>query len=290
MATRLILLAVVLIATIAAGGVLTASLAGAQTACEQSVRHEFKDADAVDAINNTGTATSRMRNTVVTIEEATGFLRVTADNPNGYCVAFDVEVTPEIVAAADLGTIDSNDGEREATWRAAQNLTSGDVHTRVEFSLGAGESATFAPSTVRVKSLSWTGNAKQTGGSIVSRVTEFWSSRELEQRKYTIAPTESADAVTVPLEDGDRAVSEWIASYRVGDRSGVTVGQDASAPVYFTESGDAVTFHFNDKDASVTFIAEPSIVDRFSHSAHSYTAGITDVGSWLPLATGGIAS
>jgi hypothetical protein len=101
-------------------------------------------------------------------------------------------------------------------------------------------------------------------------------------------------ARTVPLEDGKGGeVDEWLASYELNDRTR-PVEQDASAPVYYTESSRSVTFHFNDKDAVVHFTAEPNVVDEFSHSAKSYWSGISGAGDWLPFmissSIGGIGS
>lgn len=292
MASRLIM-AGLLISLLALGLLGAVSIAQSQetpsssSTCDQVVRHTgFMDEEAIASVNETGSATSTVSNTVVTVEEATGFVRIKADNPNGYCVAYVVEISPEIVPAADLGVIDSNSGDVEASWRAVQNLSAGTVRTRVEFTLEPDSSATFAPSKARVKSLAWTGSAKESGISIASTVSGWWGSDVLDQRKYQIEPTESADSITVPLEDGEgNTVEEWIASYELEGRER-DVTQDASAPVYYTASEGSVTFHFNDKRADVTFIADPTPVDKIGHSASSYFSGLGDVGDWIPLQIG----
>lgn len=288
MATRLIMAVVLLAALAAPLGAAPISSAqetpSASSACDQTARHDaFMTESAAVELNETGSTTSAVSNTRVVLEDAPAFVRVRADNPNGYCVAYVVEISPDIVPAADLGGVESNDERLEASWRAVQNLSSGTVRTQVEFTLGPGESATFAPSTVRVRSLSWTGEAKRTGTSVVSAVRDLWGSSVLEKRKYEIESTESSSSITIPLEDGKgREVEEWIASYELdGDRRAVS--QDASAPVYYTESASSVTFHFNDKGAAVTFIAEPNTADKLSHSASSYWSGINDLERWLPL-------
>lgn len=301
MATRLslIMVLVILVSTALVGVAIGAArTSGATATCEQTVRHDtFRNQEAIDAFNETGQATSRLQNTRVKLEDAPGFIRLRSKNPNGYCVRYVVEVSPEIVSAADLGTIESNSGEVEASWTAAQNLSSGEVRTRVEFTLPAGANATFAPSTVRVQSLSWTGTAKREGSGVVSRAKDLWGSSKLEQREYEIEPTRSSSRITVPLEKDGERIEDWYATYQLNGSSR-SVTQDASEPVYYSESSDAVTFHFSDRavraGASVSFTAEPTPVESFSHSAESYWSGLTEGTSWiesLPFATnGGIAS
>lgn len=272
--------AAVPIGATAAGSSSTSTTA----ACETNASHgAFRTAAAIEAVNESGQAVSTVDNTRVTVEDVPGFVRLQADNPNGYCVSYTVELADDIVSAADLGSIESNDGATEASWRAAQNLSSGIVYTRVTFTLEPGENATFAPSSVRVKSLSWTGTAKRDGLAIVSSVKSLFGSEKLEETEYTIEPTESSSRVTVPLssEDG-RTVEEWHATYEL-DGETYPVGQDAAAPVYYTEdgSGSSVTFAFNDKSASVEFVADPSWTDSAAYSARSYWSGFVEGKSWL---------
>lgn len=291
MATRLTWV-IVLMLTLTTATAATGASSGASVtseACDQEVRHDaFREPAAIEAVNETGQATSRARNTKVRVKDVPGFIRVHAANPNGYCVSYVVEISPEIVSPADLGTIESNNEEYEASWRAAQNLSSGAVYTRIELTLPPGSNATFAPSSVRVQSLSWTGEAKREGSGIVEDVKGWWGSSKLDQRTYEIEPTRNSSRITVPLaRDGER-IEEWHAAYELDGRTR-TVTQDASEPVYYTESRDAVTFHFSDaaSDATVTFTAEPTPVDKVSHSAESYLDGLLEGKSWaekLPFA------
>lgn len=286
MASRLtyLMVAIMLLSLGALGAVELASSQETPAAeCGQSVTHTgLMSSEAVAAFNESGEATSRLSNTVVTVEDAPAFVRLRVDNPNGYCVRFTVDVSPEIVPPADLGTVESNSGQLEASWRAVQNLSAGTVRTRVTFTVPANTNATFAPSTVRVRSLAWTGEVKKRGGSIFDSISDVFSDSALEKRRYTIEPTESSSAVTVPLEDAGRSVDDWLATYQL-DGSRRAVSQDASAPVYYTESRSSVTFHFNDKDATVTFVADPTAVDRLRQSASSYTSGLRGLSDWLPF-------
>lgn len=275
------LLAIVLLA----GALAIAPGAAAQessSACSQAVEHDLTTSAAIAEYNESGAATSTVSNTDVEVEDAPGFVKLHANNPNGYCVAYTVAISPEIVSPADLGTVENNNETVEATWRAIQNLSTGGVYTEVSFTLEAGGTATFAPSTVRVRSLSWTGEAKSRGGSILSAVSGWFDGGELEKRHYEITPANGSTAVTVPLERGNRTVDEWLATYSVGAGPERDVGTDASKPVYYTESDRAVTFHFNDERATVAFTANPKFHEKMHHSGKAYWSGITDVGSWLP--------
>lgn len=280
MVARLILAIVVLALVVAPiAGVMVATPASATTnSCGQGVEYtEFRSAAAVDSMNQTGDVTASRDNTEVTVEEATGFIRLRADNPNGYCVRFVVEIGQGVVAPADLGTIASNDDEVEASWRASQNLSSSEVYTRVTFTLNGNSSATFAPSKMRVQSLSWTGTAKSKASGAAGVFQDFGlesllGDDKLEQRTYEIEPTSSSSRITIPLQNGGREIEDWHATYTY---EGTTrpISQSADAPVFYTESDGAVTFHFNEETASVEFTAEPTKLERLEYSADSYFSG-----------------
>lgn len=250
--------------------------ATSSASCEQTVVHDaFRSDEAITAYNETGQVTSRVRNTEVRVEDATGFVRLHAENPNGYCVRYEVELASDVVSPADLGTVSSNSEEHDAKWRASQNLSSGVVYTTVSFQLPAGGNATFAPSSVRVESLSWTGTARREGSGILSGVKDLWGSSKLEKTEYEIEPTRDASRITVPLEKDGQRIEDWQATYTV-DGSTREVTQDASEPVYYTESSDSVTFHFSDeaRDGHVDFKADPSPVDKVVFSGERYVDGI----------------
>lgn len=291
MATRLIMTGVllaVLVASTSAPITATAPpLAASSTSCGQSATHDaFRTDDAVRVVNQTGEATSTARNTEVRVEDVPGFIRLHASNPNGYCIALTVEISREIVAPADLGEVDSLDENTSASWKAVQNLSSGALYTQVTFVLPADSTATFAPSTVRVESLAWTGEVKNTSSGIIGSVTSLWrGDSDLEQRQYEITPENGEDAITVPLRSDDgRTIDDWQATYTADGRTR-PVTQDANAPVYYTESRGSVTFHYNDPAAVVHFTANPTWVERRGHDVDSYASGWGEIGDWLPLAT-----
>jgi hypothetical protein len=265
-----------------------APAAATSSSCNQTVTHDaYRTADAVQTVNETGEATSTVSNTDTTVEDVTGFVRLRASNPNGYCVTYEAEISPEIVSPADLGEIEGQSGNATASWRAEQNLTSGDVYTTVTFTLGPGESELFAPSSVRVESLSWTGQAKRESQGLLSSVTSLFSNSKLEQRTYEISPGNGSSRITVPLESTDgEEIEEWQATYSVnGDTR--PVSQDASAPVYYTEAESSVTFHFSEgavsDNATVEFVAEPNPIEKLTYNGNSYASGWETIGELLPF-------
>jgi len=286
------MLAVLGVLLLGVAGVLATaptSTAAASQSCNQTVVHDaYRSEAAIATVNETGEATSTVENTRTRIEDVSGFVRLHASNPNGYCVQYTVEISPEVVSAADLGQIEGQNGNATASWRAAQNLTSGDVYTRVTFTLEPGESALFAPSSVRVKSLAWTGEAKREGQGLFSAVSSFFGGdSKLEERQYEIRPTNGSSRITVPLEstNGER-IETWHATYSVNGESR-PVSQDADAPVYYTESESSLTFHFSEgavaDNASVEFTAEPSYVEQAQFAAESYASGWSSFTDLLPF-------
>lgn len=266
----------------------TPAAASTSSSCNQTVTHDaFRTDAAIATVNETGEATSTVSNTDVKVKDVTGFVRLRASNPNGYCVTYEVEISPEIVSAADLGEIEGQTGNATASWRAEQNLTSGDVYTTVSFTLGPGESELFAPSSVRVESLSWTGEAKREGQGLWSSVTSLFGSSKLEQRRYEISPGNGSSRITVPLESTDgEEIEQWQATYSVNGETR-PVSQDASAPVYYTESGSSLTFHFSSgavqDNATVEFVAEPTLVEQATYQGSSYASGWETIGDLLPF-------
>jgi len=279
------LVAVLLLATI--GSTLAAVPATASTTqsdCSTNVTYDafrFDNATVDAAANDSATVTAQ--NTEVRVEQATGFLRINASNPNGYCVEFKVNIAPEIVSLAELGDVESNDGNRTAGWHAVHDFERDETYTQVEFTLGPGETATFAPSTVRVKSLSWTGEVTDTGSSWWESISNFSIGEEeedLEKRTYRFSATNTTETVTISLQNESigKVVDEWQAMYRTNNEtSWRPVSTDSEEAVFYREVDDhRVQFVFNDADAEVKFTARPTRWDKMQHQWESWNAG-TDV-------------
>jgi len=244
------LCALLLLAPVAVAMPATASTTGtASTAaaitdelpeCDTSVRHEaFRhDNETVMEAQN-GTATNTKSNTEISMDTNVAFVHLNAENPNGYCVRYIVEISPEVIAPADLGHIDANEGNETAHWRAIHDLEADQTYTQVEFVLRGGENATFAPSQVRVRSLKWTGAAKNaTSGDLLPDVGSwFGDDDDLEQRKYTFSAENESAVVPIALtnESTGAEVDEYNALYRTDDSGWKPVGTDTSDPVFKRE-------------------------------------------------------
>jgi hypothetical protein len=266
-------------------GLVVAGVATGATgeSCEQQVTHSFRTADAVATWNESSQVSSTVDNTVVTVSESTGFVRVAVDNPNAYCTAVDVEVPAEIVRPADLGTVEAINQSDSITaeWRAMQNFTSGAEYTAISVTVPAGTSVEFAPNKGRVVALSWATETEAKAKGLVDRVTELWRGDDaLDQRTYRIDGN-AGNRRTIPLSSANTTaeVTDWIAEYRTADDEWVPVGQDPDAPVYYTRpSDDEIQLHYND-DVSVRWTANPTLTEKVSYRWNSYTAGWDGLGS-----------
>lgn len=259
----------------------TAAMAS-QSECETVVTHDayrFDDGTINATVNGSGSST--VLNTKTTVEDATGFVRITGANPNGYCVRFVVELAREVVAPAALGEIDATDSNVTAAWRAVHEFNSSSTFTRVTFTLPPATKATFAPSKARVAALEWTGTATDVGSGIFGNVSVLDDEQpDLQKRHYRFSPeTNGTTIITVPLENrgGNRTISEYHALYKTSNESGwKPIGTDSGDPVFKREldGGDAVQFQFNDPDAEVKFTANPDRFEQAKYSWEKYSAGV----------------
>ncbi len=281
------LVVVLLVATLTVPLGAAPATATQQDCSNRVVYDAFRfDNATVDAAAN-GSTTATAQNTEVRVEQATGFVRINATNPNGYCVEFQVNLAPEIVSPAELGDVDSNDDTRTAGWHAIRDFERDETYTQVVFTLGAGETATFAPSKLRVKSLSWTGDVKDEGGSFWESVSNysFGEEEELKKRTYRFSAENTTETITVSLrnESTGKAVDEWQAMYRTSNGTEWRpVSTDSQAPVFYRDVGDhRVQFVFNDPDAEVRFTAQPTRWDKATYEWESWAAGTDAIDDFL---------
>jgi len=69
------------------------------------VYDEFRTDDTVvENANTTGSAQVIKQNTRATVEDDDAFVRLGLENPNSYAVAFEVQLSEEIVRPATLGS------------------------------------------------------------------------------------------------------------------------------------------------------------------------------------------
>ncbi|WP_226043409.1 hypothetical protein [Natrinema sp. DC36] len=295
---RRALLMCVLLVLVPLGAATPAAAQNDDTTCETTVTHDAFRSDETTVTEATnGTASSTVENTEVSVDTNVGFVHLSAENPNGYCVNYVVEISPDVIDPADLGEIEANNGTETASWQAIHDFDADETYTKVEFALEGGESATFAPSKLRVTSLKWTGDAKEATSGILPDIDlglgAIFGDGDLEQRKYTLAPENSSgDSVSVALSNDslDKEITEYQAVYRIGDGRWIPVQTDSSDPVYKDEGEGTVTFHFDESDAEVEFIANPTMVDKATHEYRAYMAGADWIQNLIPGFAGASAT
>lgn len=279
-------LSVVLVLSLLAATVVLVLLAatmgvGATAAgeCSNSVHVDAFRADnaTIRELQDSGSASTTEKNVGITVSETDAFLRVDARNPNGYCVAVTVEISSDVAPPAELGKISATNSSNTATWEAMQDLEDGETYTRVRFEVPAGSSVQFAPSKLRVQSLSWTGSAESKATGVTDKVKGVFGFRpELEQNTYEFSP-DGADTVTVDLTgpEGER-VEEWQAVYQNEHGDWVPVSKTSDESVYYEQETDSVKFKFNTK-TTVKFTANPGVMDKARHDYQSYTSSWKEI-------------
>lgn len=297
-------LTLLLVAATLTAGLTPHAVASSESQCSEMVVHDdFRfDNSTVEQAANTS-ASSTEENTEARVEQATGFVRVHVENPNGYCNEMHVRLASEIVSPASLGEVESNDGNHSADWSAVRDFERNETYTEVVVTLPAGSQATFAPSQLRVKSLSWTGKAKTAGGGLLGNFSlpDVFSEGDLEQNTYQYSPGQnnSTEFISVALSNAStgRSVEEWQAVYRTSETDDWTpVSKESTAPVFYRKPDDShIQFIFNDANATVKFTANPGFMDKRKFELREYGLGfdklsdIVDMSSvfWIRTPTAG---
>lgn len=255
---------------------------------------EFRTDDTVvQNANTTGSAQVTKQNTRATVEENDAFVRLALENPNSYPVAFEVQLAEEIVKPATLGTVRAVENDAiTADWQAQHDFESEETHTRVTVVVPAETDVLFAPSQLRVKSLSWTGEAEQSAGTIRERVTKLWGEDRLEQRTYEVSGSEG-EIVTVDLENpetGDR-IEEWHATYTLDaepNAQPTPLAEGTGEPVFYRpiendeENVEAIQVTFNEA-GTVSLTVEPTTTEKFGYEVRSYRSSVFDGFDWGPF-------
>jgi len=142
-----------------------------------------------------------------------------------------------------------------ADWQAQHDFEAEETHTRVTVVVPAETDVLFTPSQLRVKSLSWTGEAEQSAETLRERVTTLWEDDRLEQRTYQVTGSEGGSSrSTSKTRDGrpDRGVARHLHARR--RRSGEThpARRGTGEPVFYrpieNDDGtvDAIQVTFNE--------------------------------------------
>lgn len=282
---------------LAVGGLGGVAAADDDAECEPEntvTYDEFReDGDTIDFFESRGHATVEKENTEATVDADEAFVRLSVTNANSYCVEFDLELADDVVTAATLGSIGAEDADVNADWRATHDFDADETYTDVTVTVPAGTEATFAPSQLRVRSLSWTSDLESSG--YLDRITSVVGigTSPLDERTHTIAGNES-EQITVPLthpDDADESIDDWRATYTIeGEDRTQIMSQDTSNEVFYrtVDDGDALEIVFNEP-AEVEFIAEPTIRDRISYQIDSYLSSLGDMFS-SPLSSVDVSS
>jgi len=259
------------------------------------VYDEFRTDDTVvENANTTGSAQVIKQNTRATVEDDDAFVRLGLENPNSYAVAFEVQLSEEIVRPATLGTVRATDTDGvTADWQAQHDFEAEETHTRVTVVVPAETDVLFTPSQLRVKSLSWTGEAEQSAETLRERVTTLWEDDRLEQRTYQVTGSEG-EIVTVDLENpetGDR-IEEARHLHARRRRSGEThpLAEGTGEPVFYrpieNDDGtvDAIQVTFNEA-GTVSLTVEPTTTEKLGFEMTSYRSSVLDGFEWGPFAS-----
>jgi hypothetical protein len=250
--------------------------------CETTVTHKaFRTEQAtVNKVANGSTAKNVRKNTRVSVGETNSFYKIRGENPNGYCVRLVVEIGSEAIPPAEMpGKVYANHADVAATWDAVYDFDTGQSHTEVIFTLPPGSEATFAPSEVRVVSVSWYSSTTEKSRSAWANITSrFTDSPNVTKHVYHIVPGgEGVRTVQLTNPSTDERITEYRALWRPSpDAAWRPVTTDTEDGVFLqeTDGGDAVQFHFQNATAEVKFYANPGVRDKLDYEVKSY------VGAW----------
>ena len=245
---------------------------------------EFRTSgDLVDDVTETGDGEYIQQNTRVTVEEDDAFVRVGFENPNSYAVAYEVELHEGIVDPATLGTVRAIDADAEAYWEASHDFDADATYTRVTIVVPADTNVLLAPNQLRIKSLSWTGDAEQQAETWRDRLAQWRDDDDLEQREYEL-DGEAGEQITIDLThpDTEERVEDWHATYRLDDDDlARPLAEGSGQPVFYRgledEDGEleGIQVTFNEP-GEIRLVVEPTMRESVTHQWTSYRASLED--------------
>jgi len=288
--TRLLAVALVaLLVTTLLGPAVLSSPAAAQSdqqcSPELTVTYdEFRtDQQTIDRANTSDGAAVTKQNTQATVSEGEGFVRAGFENPNSYCVEFTAELSEDVTTPSTLGTVSATDSDVDATWEATHDFEADETYTTVTAVVPAETTVLFTPSKLRVESLSWASQTKDTADTFREQLTEQLNlTPKLESRHYTL-DGESGEMVTVDLEGPNgQTVEDWQATYQLrGDSDRTPLSEGSGSPVFYRSLSDdngeskAIQITFNEA-GEVHFTAEPTVRDRAEYDITSYLSSLRE--------------
>ncbi|WP_254810608.1 hypothetical protein [Natronosalvus amylolyticus] len=289
-------LAALLVASLVTFGLGLSSTALADTdadaVCEpeRSITYdEFRtDQATVDEANHTGSTDVSKDNTLATIEGGEAFHRVTLENPNSYCVEFELQISEELVTPSTIGTISGSELEGfedyptpKAYWESTHSFDQDETYTRITVTMPAESQALFAPSKARVEGLSWIGEGAAAAEGLQDRlVSSLGFGSDLETREYTLEGNDS-ETVTIDLVNPQTGepLEDWHATYTVDGSHDIPLDSGSDEPVYYRELTDddgdvtAIEITFNEA-AELEFTADPRVRDTLSYDLTSFEADL----------------
>lgn len=271
---------VLMVSSLAVSGVAVAQ----EETNTTSVEHDYlNDESYVSEFDDTSSVESTDRNVKTQIEQTEAFVRLKAENPNAYPVDMTIQVHPDIVPPAEVGEVSDTDGDVISTWRNTHDFDRDQRYTEITFTMEANSEVTFAPSRIRVLSISWKDSATTTDG-LLDRIPNPFEDKTLDERTYELNSSDGS-MVTVPLERGDKSIDEWQAAYRTGpDDNWKPISTNSDDPAFYrtVDGGQSVQFHFDTDNydaggVEIEFTANPNYRDKAKHDFRSFSAGWSDI-------------
>jgi len=247
---------------------------------------EFRtDQSLVDRVNSSERVEVTKQNTLAAVSQGNGFVRAALENPNSYCVGFEMQLAEEVVTPSTLGTVSAANSSLDATWEATHDFEADETYTTITVTLPADTTALFAPSKLRVESLSWTSEADQATDTLRDRLADGLNiGSKLESRNYELSG-EAGEMLTVNLDDpnSSKTVENWHATYQLrdGDSGQTPLSEGSGSPVFYrslTDENDKTTgiqITFNEA-ATVQFVAKPTVRDKIDYDVASFMASLRD--------------
>jgi hypothetical protein len=285
------LLLIVLLVTSAVAAAPAVAQGGETKTCEPELSVTYDDfrldEEVVQEFNDSNSAAVIRSNTRATVEESDAFARVKLENPNSYCVEFEVQMSEDVVKPATLGKVSAVEKDLRADWEATHDFQRDETYTRVSVIVPAETTVQFAPSQLRIESLSWTGRAEEHAGSITDQVSErLGLNDDLEKRHYELSGNQS-EMITIDLthpETGE-PIKDWHATYKIAGQKKKPLDEGTGEPVFYRELTNedgqvtAIQVTFN-KAGTVNFVAEPTTGDKVSYDVTSYLSSLRETTNW----------
>lgn len=262
------------------------SLSLQSTDCTTEVLHDsfLRNNSTIERVANGSTGRSVRDNTLVTLKKTDGFYKLHAENPNAYCVRFEVLVSSRAMRPATFpGGVLSNDGNTTANWSSTYNFATDRRYTKISFTLDPSEKATFAPNRPAVATMSLATRSSDRAEGALGNLTNIFgedNSTQIKRTYYVDAPNNTS---TVRIRMQHPETGEPITSYHTvwsyDNKTWKKVSSATEEPVYKRMSSDGkyLILHFSEqarnKSAVVRFTANPGLVEDTRYQWQTWSSG-----------------